>query len=90
MKRQKAVLLAEGQTRGRADEDANIVRLNTVRRGITNTVASEPVRVTQGCSWSLQIAVRLTPPIFVDDIGERDTANRPEPAHGVADRQQSI
>ena len=40
MKRQKAVLLAEGQTLGRADEDANIVRLNTVRREATNTVAS--------------------------------------------------
>src|SRR5271166_427550 len=43
-----------------------------------------------GCSWSLQIPVRLAPPIFVDDIGQRDTANWPEPAHGIADRQQGI
>ena len=32
----------------------------------------------------------LTPLIFVDDIGERDTANRPEPSHRITDRQQSI
>jgi hypothetical protein len=38
----------------------------------------------------LQIPVSLTPPIFRDDIGERDTAHRPEPGHGVADRQQGI
>src|SRR5215472_445925 len=38
----------------------------------------------------LQIPVCLAPPVFIDDIGERDTAHRPEPAHGVADRQQSI
>jgi hypothetical protein len=31
MKRQKAVLLAEGQTPGRADEDTNLVRLTGVR-----------------------------------------------------------
>ena len=42
------------------------------------------------CSRSLQIAVSLSPPVFVNDIGERDTANWPKPAHGVADRQQSI
>src|SRR5882724_11124005 len=28
--------------------------------------------------------------IFIDDIGEGDTANRPELAQGVADRQQGI
>jgi hypothetical protein len=32
----------------------------------------------------------LAPPIFVNHIGERNTADGPEPAHGVADRQQSI
>jgi hypothetical protein len=39
---------------------------------------------------SLQIPVRLAPSVFADDIGRRDTANWIEPAHGVADRQQSI
>jgi hypothetical protein len=38
----------------------------------------------------LQIAVRLAPLVLIDDIGERDTANRAKPAHGVADRQQGI
>jgi hypothetical protein len=32
----------------------------------------------------LQIPVSLAPPIFIDDIGERDTAHRAKPAHGVA------
>src|SRR6516165_7415386 len=36
------------------------------------------------------ISVRLTPPILIDDIGERDTADRPEPTHRVADRQQGV
>jgi hypothetical protein len=31
---------------------------------------------------SLQIAVRLAPPIFVDDIGERNTADEAEPTIG--------
>ncbi len=35
----------------------------------------------------LQIAVRLAPQIFVDVIRQGDAANRPEPTHGVADRQ---
>jgi hypothetical protein len=39
---------------------------------------------------SLQIPVRLAPPIFVDDIGQRNTANGSEPAHRVANRQQGI
>ena len=39
---------------------------------------------------SLQIQVRFTPSILVDDIGERDTADWPEPTHRVADRQQGI
>ena len=43
MKRQKAVFLARGQTRGRADEDANRVRLNAFS-GITD-IASQSVRV---------------------------------------------
>jgi hypothetical protein len=38
----------------------------------------------------LLIAVRLAPPIFEDDLGERDTADGSKPAHGVPDRQQSI
>jgi len=38
----------------------------------------------------LQIPVRLAPSVFVDDIDQRDTADWPEPAHRVADRQQSI
>jgi hypothetical protein len=41
-------------------------------------------------SKSLQIPRKLAPAIFVDDIGERYTANRPEPTYGVPDRQQSI
>jgi hypothetical protein len=35
------------------------------------------------------IPVRLAPSILVDDIGESDTANRPELAHRISDRQQS-
>jgi hypothetical protein len=38
----------------------------------------------------LQIATRLAPLVFVDDIRERDTTNRLKPAHGVADWQQGI
>ena len=38
----------------------------------------------------LQITARLTPSVFVDDIGERNTADWPEPAHRIADRQQGI
>jgi hypothetical protein len=38
----------------------------------------------------LQIPRRLTPPISVDDIGERNTANWPKSAHGIPDRQQCI
>src|SRR6266550_4738384 len=38
----------------------------------------------------LSIVVALSPPIFVHDFGERDTADWPEPAHWVADRQQGI
>jgi hypothetical protein len=37
-------------------------------------------------SKSLQIPRRLAPPIFIDDISRRDTADWPEPAHGVPDR----
>jgi hypothetical protein len=43
-----------------------------------------------GCSGSLHIPVRLAPPVFIDDIGEGDAADRPKPAHRVADRQQGI
>jgi hypothetical protein len=39
---------------------------------------------------SLQIPVSLAPSIFVDNISERNTADWPEPAHWVADRQQGI
>jgi hypothetical protein len=38
----------------------------------------------------LQIAVRLAPAIFEDDISESNTADWPEPSHRIADRQQSI
>jgi hypothetical protein len=34
-----------------------------------------------------QIPVRLAPPIFVDDIGQRNTADWPEPAQRIPDRQ---
>jgi hypothetical protein len=34
--------------------------------------------------------VALAPLILVDDIGERNTADWPEPAHWVADRQQCM
>jgi len=44
--------------------------------------------MTQDALGSLQIPVRLAPPVFIDHIGERDTADWPEPAHRVADRQQ--
>jgi hypothetical protein len=46
--------------------------------------------MTQDALGSLQIPVRLAPPVFIDHIGERDTADWPEPAHRVADRQQGI
>ena len=46
--------------------------------------------MTQDALGSLQIPVRLAPPVFIDYIGERDTADWPEPAHRVADRQQGI
>jgi hypothetical protein len=36
------------------------------------------------------ISVRLAPSIFIDDIGQSHTANRPEPPYGVADREQGI
>src|SRR6516164_6014284 len=39
---------------------------------------------------SLQTAARLPPPVFIDDIGERDTADGSKPAHRVTDWQQSI
>jgi hypothetical protein len=39
---------------------------------------------------SLQIPVRFTPPILVDDISQRNTAYWSKPAHGVADRQQGV
>jgi len=45
MKRQKAVLLAEGQTPGRADEDTNLVRLTGVLRA--NSRTSRSVRIRQ-------------------------------------------
>src|SRR5206468_2309348 len=38
----------------------------------------------------LSIVVGLAPPIFIDDIGERNTTDWPKPAHWVADRQQGI
>src|ERR1700719_671291 len=50
----------------------------------------QPVGDDAGCSWSLQIPIRLAPSIFKDDIGQRDTADRPKPTLGVADRQQGI
>jgi len=43
-----------------------------------------------GYSGSLQIPARLSPSIFVDDIGERNTTDWTEPAHWVAHRQQRI
>ncbi len=46
--------------------------------------------MTQDALGSLQIPVRLAPPVFIDHIGERDTADWPEPAHRVADRQRGI
>ncbi len=36
----------------------------------------------------LEIVGRLAPAILIDDIGEGNTADWPEPAYGVADRQQ--
>jgi len=40
--------------------------------------------------WPLLVPVRLAPAVFVGNFGNRDTANRPEAAHRVADRQQGI
>ena len=39
---------------------------------------------------SLQIAARVPPSVLKDDIGKGDTANRPKPAYGIADRQQGV
>jgi hypothetical protein len=36
------------------------------------------------------ISVRLAPSIFIDDIGERNTADGPEPSQEIADRQRGI
>jgi hypothetical protein len=36
---------------------------------------------------SLQIPVGLAPPILVDNLGQRDTADWPKLAHGVTDRR---
>jgi hypothetical protein len=38
----------------------------------------------------LQIPVRLAPPVLINDISERDTANWPEPPNWVPNRQQGI
>jgi hypothetical protein len=38
----------------------------------------------------LQIAISLSPPVFVNDISQRNTAYWSKPTHGVADRQQCI
>src|SRR5215472_10964122 len=46
--------------------------------------------ITKEAGRPLQTPVSLTPPVFIDDIGERDTANWPELPHRVADWQQSI
>ena len=54
-----------------------------------NTPAIEVASQHAPCRGDL-ITVMLPPSIVVDDIGERDTANRPEPAHRIADRQQGI
>ena len=37
-----------------------------------------------------QIPMTLAPTILIGDIGERNTANRPERFHGVADRKHGI
>src|SRR5437868_13767836 len=39
---------------------------------------------------SYLISVRLAPSIFVDDIGQRDTADWPKPTHRIADRQRIV
>jgi hypothetical protein len=41
-------------------------------------------------TWPLLIPISPAPLIFVDDICQRNTANRPEPAHRIADRKQRI
>jgi hypothetical protein len=68
--------------------------LQPVRPSGSNTTLTEagklrrqPSRERSRVPWSLQIPVRLAPSIFVDDIGDRDTADWPEPSHWVADRQ---
>jgi hypothetical protein len=38
----------------------------------------------------LLIPISPAPLIFGDDICQRNTANRPEPAHRIADRKQRI
>src|SRR5262249_30290940 len=40
--------------------------------------------------WLLLVPVRLTPTVLADNVINRNTANRPETAHRVADRQKGI
>ena len=38
----------------------------------------------------LQITASLTPPVLIDDIGQRNAADWPKPSHGVPDGQEGI
>src|ERR1700719_418804 len=61
-----------------------------ITEGWQGKQACQPFGGDAGCSWSLQIPIRLAPSIFIDDIGESHAADWPKAAHWVADRQQSI
>ena len=49
-------------------------------------VAATPATDSSG----LAISIRLAPSVAIDDIGERDTANRPETAHRITERDQRL
>ena len=51
----------------------------------SNPEHAESVDPTKGRFESLQIPISLAPSIFIDDIGQRNTADLPEPTYRIAD-----
>jgi hypothetical protein len=85
MKRQNAV---SGHLRTNLPRDHSAAHTHSDRE--LRAVQKGAIRVDQPSTRKtnrLQIAVRLAPAIFIDDICKRDTADRPKPAHRVADWQ---
>ena len=76
------------QARTLSDKIAAVTKAEEERSRVEPIADQSPMNIRY--LGSLQIAIRLTPSIFVDDIGERHTANWPKLSHRIADRQQSI